>query len=305
VRLLTFTESAKPSSKPRIGVLRDDGRRVVDLGAAALSANLTLPFDSAEMVELIAAGPDALRLVADLGARPGNDLALSDLTLYAPIPKPRKNVFCVGWNYLEHFEEGAAIRKHVAEMPAYPTFFTKAPTTVIGPYDGVPFFTNLSSQLDWEVEMCLVIGAGGRDISEADAMRHVFGYAVLNDVSWRDIQRRHGQQWFKGKSVDATCPWGPWITTADQVDPANLKLTCRVNGEVKQHGSTAQMYFKIPRIIAELSAGLTLEPGDLIATGTPPGVGHARTPPEFMKVGDILETEVESLGSLRNTIVAL
>jgi 2-keto-4-pentenoate hydratase/2-oxohepta-3-ene-1,7-dioic acid hydratase in catechol pathway len=174
---------------------------------------------------------------------------------------------------------------------------------VTGPYDAIPFDPEINKTFDWEAELGVIIGRGGKNIAEADAMKHVFGYTVINDVSVRYIQRQHGGQWFKGKSVDGTCPMGPWIATADEVpDPQNLRITSRVNGATKQDSNTSYMYFKVPRIIAELSYGLTLEPGDIISTGTPAGVGHARTPPEFMTAGDTLETEVAGLGSLRNRI---
>ena len=203
-----------------------------------------------------------------------------------------------------HFAEGAKARPQVQEMPQHPTFFTKGPTTVTGPCDPVPLHAGVTEKLDWEVELGVIIGRGGRNIAEADAMKQVFGYTVINDVSAREVQRQHGQQWFKGKSLDGSCPMGPWIVTADEVpDPHVLRVTCRVNGVTKQDANTRQMYFRIPRIIAELSAGLTLEPGDVISTGTPAGVGHARTPPEFMAPGDLLETEVEGIGLLRNRIV--
>jgi 2-keto-4-pentenoate hydratase/2-oxohepta-3-ene-1,7-dioic acid hydratase in catechol pathway len=212
-------------------------------------------------------------------------------------------VFCVGWNYVEHFKEGEKIRPHVVEMPAHPTFFSKTPTTVIGPYDPIPYDPKITDKLDWEAELGVIIGPGGVNISEADAMKHVFGYTVINDVSGRDIQRQHGQQWFKGKSLDGTCPIGPWIVTADEVpNPDDLAIGCKLNGVAKQESNTSYMYFKIPRIIAELSHGMTLEPGDIISSGTPAGVGHARTPPEFMKDGDVLETEVAGVGVLRNRI---
>jgi 2-keto-4-pentenoate hydratase/2-oxohepta-3-ene-1,7-dioic acid hydratase in catechol pathway len=224
--------------------------------------------------------------------------------LHAPIPRPRKNVFCVGWNYLDHFNEGAAARPHQQEMPAHPAFFSKQPLTVNAPYGNVPAHGGVTEKLDWEVELALVIGPGGSNIKEANAMKHVFGYMVANDVSAREVQRHHGQQWFRGKSLDGHAPMGPWIVTADEVaDPNNLNLQCRVNGVVKQSSNTKHLYFKLPRIIAELSAGITLEPGDIILTGTPSGVGHARVPPEFMKPGDVMETEVEGIGLLRNKIV--
>ena len=181
-------------------------------------------------------------------------------------------------------------------------FFSKAPTTVTGPYDTVPFHAHVSTQCDWEVELGVIIGPGGIDITQDDAMRHVWGYTVVNDVSWRDLQRRHGGQWHKGKSLDGSCPMGPWIVTADSIDHANLAVACRVNGVTKQESNTKHMYFKVPRLIADLSAGTTLEAGDIISTGTPEGVGFARTPAEFMKPGDLLETEIQGIGVMRNPI---
>ena len=279
-------------------LVRNDSE-VVDL--AALGGNP--PFDPRDMVSLIAAGSRSLQWIRDHAARAASAVKLADVTLLAPIPRPRKNVFCVGWNYLEHFKEGEKIRPHVAEMPTHPTFFSKTPTTVIGPYDTIPYDPKITDKLDWEAELGVIIGPGGVNISEADAMQHVFGYTVINDVSGRDIQRQHGQQWFKGKSLDGTCPMGPWIVTADEVPNADgLAIGCKLNGVAKQDSNTSYMYFKIPRIIAELSHGMTLEAGDVISSGTPAGVGHARTPPEFMKHGDVLETEVAGVGMLRNRV---
>jgi 2-keto-4-pentenoate hydratase/2-oxohepta-3-ene-1,7-dioic acid hydratase in catechol pathway len=301
LRLVTFSEAPRKAAK--IGVIAKDGG-IIDLARAAKRARVALPFAAHDMIELIAAGRTGLAAVkkAVRGIMTG-DHALDRVVLGAPIPRPRKNIFCVGWNYLAHFEEGAKARPHVQEMPAHPAFFSKVPTTVNGPYDPIPAHAGVTEKLDWEVELGVVIGKAGINIAEADAMRHVFGYTVINDVSAREVQRQHGQQWFKGKSLDGTCPMGPWIVTADEVpNPDELHIVCRVNGAVKQESDTSYMYFKIPRLIAELSAGLTLEPGDLISTGTPAGVGHARTPPEFMKAGDILETEIVGLGLLRNRI---
>ena len=301
MRLLTFRP--KRGGKARLGMLLADGN-VLDIGEAARRARQRLPFEPGDMLSLVASGRTGLAALRKLErARGVKALALGSLRMLAPIPRPRKNVFCVGWNYLEHFEEGARARPHVQDMPAHPAFFTKAPSTVNGPYDAIPLHAGVTEKLDWEVELGVVIGRGGRDIPEADAMKHVYGYCVINDVSAREVQRQHGQQWFKGKSLDGTCPMGPWIVTADEVsDPQALRVTCRLNGVVKQDSNTRHMYFRIPRIIAELTAGLTLEPGDVISTGTPAGVGHARTPPEFMHAGDILETEVEGIGTLRNRI---
>ena len=255
-----------------------------------------------DMIALIASGRAGLSKIAK-SMKKGKGIALSSVRVLAPIPRPRKNVFCVGWNYLEHFEEGAKARPNVVEIPKHPTFFTKSPLAVNGPYDRIPLHAGVTEKVDWEVELGVIIGRGGVNIKEADAMKHVFGYTVINDVSAREVQRRHGQQWFKGKSLDGHCPMGPWIVTADKVkDWWDLRVVTRVNGVVKQDSNTRHMYFKIPRIIAELSAGLTLEPGDIISTGTPAGVGHARTPPEFLKAGDILETEIAGIGLLRNRI---
>ncbi|MGE5523748.1 MAG: fumarylacetoacetate hydrolase family protein [Rhodospirillaceae bacterium] len=295
MRLVTYRSSA--SDRARIGVVRN-GKEVLDLSGAG-----NAPFNTGDMLSLIEAGPAALAWVKDAVAKATQALPLDGVRLLAPIPRPRKNVFCVGWNYTEHFEEGKKARPHVQEMPLHPAFFTKAPTAVNGPYDSVPTHAGVTEKLDWEVELAVVIGTGGINIKEADATKHIFGYTVANDVSAREVQRQHGQQWFKGKSLDGHLPMGPWIATADEIpDPNDLRITCRVNGVAKQDSNTSYMYFKIPRIIAELSAGLTLEPGDIILTGTPAGVGHARTPPEFMKQGDVMETEIAGLGLLRNTI---
>ena len=303
MKLVTYSTGKRSPAK--IGVIAADGS-VIDLETAAKKARVKLPFGADDMVALVAAGRAGLALVkkAVAGIKSGHH-AMNKVTLHAPIPRPRKNVFCVGWNYVEHFEEGAKARPHVQELPKHPAFFTKQPLTVNGPYAEVPRHPGVTEKLDWEVELAIVIGKGGRNISEADAMKHIYGYMIANDVSAREVQRQHGQQWFKGKSLDGHCPMGPWLTTADEVkDPQKLHITCRLNGVTKQDSNTSYMYFKIPRLIAELSAGLTLEPGDLFLTGTPAGVGHARNPPEFMQPGDLLETEVEGLGLLRNHIAA-
>jgi len=287
MRLLTFA-AKKKGATPRVGVMSGPGHL----------REVKVP----DMISLIAAGRAGM-LKAKNSLKKGKDIPLSSVHVLAPIPRPRKNVFCVGWNYVEHFEEGAKARPSVVELPSHPTFFTKAPTTVNGPCDRIPLHAGVTEKVDWEVELGVIVGRGGINIKEADAMKHVFGYTVINDVSAREIQRRHGQQWFKGKSLDGHCPMGPWIVTADQVkDWWDLRVVTRVNGVIKQDSNTRHMYFKIPRIIAELSAGTTLEPGDIISTGTPAGVGHARTPPEFLKAGDVLETEIAGIGLLKNKI---
>jgi 2-keto-4-pentenoate hydratase/2-oxohepta-3-ene-1,7-dioic acid hydratase in catechol pathway len=295
MKLATF--SPLPSGNPRPGLVIE-GKRIVDIPSA-----LGADEDTATMLGLIRAGAPMLERLRDLASKPPvGPIALADVKLHAPIPRPAKNVFCVGWNYLPHFEEGAKKLQEDRKLPEWPVFFSKTPTTVIGPYDTVPFHSHVSTQCDWEVELGVIIGPGGRDIAQADAMGHVWGYTVVNDVSWRDLQRRHGGQWHKGKSLDGSCPMGPWIVTADSLDPGALDIACRVNGVTKQESNTKHMYFKLPRLITDLSAGQTLEAGDIISTGTPEGVGFARTPAEFMKPGDLLETEIGGIGVMRNPI---
>ena len=274
---------------------------ILDIVAEARARASSLPVST--MLDIIAGGDGVMSLLREIEATPkSTPILLNKALLKAPIPRTSKNVFCVGWNYLEHFEEGGAKLEDKRELPTWPVFFSKAPTAINGPFDTIPFDANVSTQLDWEVELGVIIGKAGKNISEADAMSHIFGYTVINDVTWRDIQRRHGGQWDKGKSLDGTCPMGPCIVTADAVDPNNLNLECRVSGVVKQKSNTKHLYFKIPRLIHDLSVGQTLEPGDVISSGTPEGVGFARTPPEFMKSGDLLETGIEGIGTMRNPI---
>jgi 2-keto-4-pentenoate hydratase/2-oxohepta-3-ene-1,7-dioic acid hydratase in catechol pathway len=300
MKLVTFVPSG--GGTPRVGVVKN-ADRIVDLADAAAHTGSVAPFDCGDMVSLVASGQNGLAFCRKMAEAVTRDVALGEVKLLAPIPHPRKNVFCVGWNYLEHFKEGGNIRTQAKEMPDHPTFFTKVTTAVNGPYDDILLDPQVTRMLDWEVELAVVFGPGGRSIAEADAMQHIFGYTVANDVSAREIQRQHGQQWFKGKSIDGTCPMGPWIVTADEIDPSDLHILCRINGVVKQDSYTRNMYFKLPRLLAELSLGLTIEAGDIFLTGTPEGVGYARTPPEFMQKGDLLETEIEGIGVMRNRIV--
>ena len=264
------------------------------------------PIPGISLLELIARGGAGLELARQALAAPARE-ALAALRLLAPIPEPRRNVFCLGWNYAEHSREAAAARagglKPEVKLPDRPIFFTKATTAVTGPGGPIPLHAGTTAQLDWEVELGVVIGRGGRDIPRGEAMAHVFGYTVINDVSAREVQILHGKQFFKGKSLDGTCPMGPWVVTADEVpDPHALSLSCRVNGVEKQSGNTADFIFDIPAILEWLSAGMTLLPGDIIATGTPAGVGFARTPPEFLQAGDLLSSEIQGVGLLENTV---
>ena len=231
----------------------------------------------------------------------GSPLDLAGVRLRAPL-RPHKNAFCVGRNYLGHAEEISKARGVPLKLPEVPTFFTKAPTAIADPDATLHLDGSLSQQYDWEAELAVVIGKRCRDVSESEAPQAIFGYTALNDVTARDLQAAH-HQWFKGKSLDQTCPIGPWIVTADELgDPQNVDVSLRLNGEVKQHASTSQMIFNVAKIVASLSRGLTLEPGDVIATGTPDGVGFARTPPEFLADGDVMEVEIDGIGILRNRV---
>ncbi|MFJ3048165.1 fumarylacetoacetate hydrolase family protein [Herbaspirillum chlorophenolicum] len=304
MRLATATIAG---GAPTVIVVLDDGR-IVDLKSAAQRQNVALGFDGASMLALVASGNAGLaqvKAVADRAAQDAGLPSLGQASLMSPIPRPDRNIYCVGWNYLDHFEEGKNARadKVVQTLPDHPVFFSKATHTMNGPFDPIPHDITNSNTTDWEAELAVVIGQRGRNIQEADAMDYVFGYAAYNDTTSREIQqKRHGGQWFKGKSLDGHGPMGPWIVTAAGVKLDDVRVICRVNGVEKQNASYRQMYFKIPRIIAELSRGMTLEAGDIIATGTPSGVGFARTPPEFLKPGDMLETEITGVGIIRNPI---
>ncbi len=231
----------------------------------------------------------------------GELVPLTGVTLEAPL-RPSRNVFCVGRNYLEHAKEGARALGRELKLPDVPTFFTKAPSAIAAPDAVLHLQADVSPEYDFEAELAVIIGVRCKNVREEDAMHVIFGYSAFNDITARDVQRAHGQ-WFKGKSLDDTAPLGPWIVSADEIpDPQSLAIAFRLNGVEKQRSTTANMIFRIPRLIAELSRGMTLEPGDVIATGTPEGVGFARTPPEFLRSGDVMEVEIEGIGILRNTV---
>jgi 2-keto-4-pentenoate hydratase/2-oxohepta-3-ene-1,7-dioic acid hydratase in catechol pathway len=283
---------------PRLGVLSGD--RMLD--TTMLPVGAWHPPTS--VLDLIQQGPDAWARMGELvnQVSPATGHPITSVRWHAPIPRPGKNVFCLGRNYVAHAEEAARGRGQEVKIPTIPVIFTKAPTSISGPFDDIAVDRSVTQQVDWEVELGAVIGKTARDISRADALQHVFGYTVINDVSARDLQQQH-MQWFKGKSLDGFCPMGPCIVTADEFgDPQSKRLQLRVNGATKQDATTASMIFPVDVIIEWLSKGLTLEAGDIIATGTPEGVGMGRTPQEFLTHGDVLETEVEGIGTLRNRI---
>jgi 2-keto-4-pentenoate hydratase/2-oxohepta-3-ene-1,7-dioic acid hydratase in catechol pathway len=300
MRLLMFDEGAGR----RLGVLRAGGEEVVDLTALAAAEGAQAP---ADLLALIDQGDEGLARVAALLELPGASAGpavrpLAGLRLLAPLGPPRGNVLAIGRNYAKHAAEGARVRGGEVEPP---TIFTKAITTIAGPHADVPIDPVVSEQIDWEVELGVVIGRGGINISKERALDHVFGYTVINDVTARDIQRGWGGQFFKGKSLDGSCPSGPWVVTRDEVpDPQRLRLRLSVNGTVKQDANTADMIYPVDALISWLSTGMTLLPGSLIATGTPDGVGFARQPPEFLRPGDLMEAEVEGIGTLSNRMVA-
>jgi len=238
---------------------------------------------------------------AGLNGKLDEAIVPAGLTVFVnPLHGQRKNIFCVGRNYLDHVAEGDRVRGEETRLPEWPTFFTKPATAFTGPDHTIYIPAKISGHMDYEVELGVVIGKGGRDIRPEDAVDHVFGYTIVNDISARDIQKRHGQ-WFKGKSLDASCPIGPWVVHKDEIpDPHALDISLLLNGEVRQQANTSQMIFKIPEIIASLSEGMTLETGDLIATGTPAGVGFAMTPPRYLTQGDRMRCEIQGIGRMSN-----
>ena len=292
MKLLMFRNHANAADydgQRRLGALRPGHEdEVVDLSEVAT-----------DVLAVIDAGERGLAQAHGAAADAKRGIPLSEVTLLAPIDSPRGNIIAMGRNYQKHAEE-TAMDGDVKP----PTIFTKAITSITGPYDDIVIDPSISNKLDWEVELGVVIGKPGANITRRDAMDHVFGYFVLNDVSARDIQNGWGGQFFKGKSLDRSCPTGPWVVTKDEVpDPGKLALRLTLNGVVKQDSNTEDMIHPVDAIIEWSSMGMTLLAGALIATGTPDGVGFARTPPEYLKAGDVMETEVAGIGVLRNRIV--
>jgi len=293
--LVTFADGAGS----RIGVLDAARGELVDLAQAAPG----LPPDMPGLIALGEAGlAEARRALASGGAR----RPLAQVRLLAPLPRPARNILCVGKNYRDHVQEVQSIAAGGAAppdaLPAAPIFFTKATTTVIGPGEPIPASSDPTQSVDYEGELAVVIGPGGRGIAAADALRHVFGYTILNDVTSRRLQGRH-QQWFLGKSLDGFCPLGPAILTADAVpDVRQLRVQTRVNGELRQDGALSELIFDIPTLIETLSQCMTLEPGDLLATGTPAGVGMGFKPARYLKPGDRVAITIEPIGTLENPV---
>ncbi len=278
----------------RLGALAGDG--LVDLHRASRGA---LP---ADLISFITEGEAALGLAREVAAttRPA---PLDGIRLGPPIPYPRRNVFAVGRNYTEHIAESARGRGIDIPTPERAVFFTKPASSLIGPDDDIELDPAATSQLDYEVELTVVVGRRGRNLSPRQALDHVFGYTVGNDVSARDAQSAH-VQWFKGKSLDRTSAIGPCVLPASDLDAGDLRLTLSVNGEKRQDSRTSLMIFSVGEILSQLSLGMTLQPGDLVMTGTPAGIGHRMSPPRYLTPGDLVEAHIEDIGTLRNRVVS-
>ncbi|MBJ3778256.1 fumarylacetoacetate hydrolase family protein [Acuticoccus mangrovi] len=291
MKLVTFTRNGTLA----IGAL--DGEEVIDFTA------LDVPRD---MLGFIAAGEAALEAVKQgAGAAPRHPLA--SVTLIAPIPRPHRNIMCVGKNYHAHateFAQSGFDASAAEDIPAHPVIFSKLPSTVSNPGDPIDVSLDPTGSVDYEGELAVVIGTGGRGITKADALGHVYGYTIVNDVTSRELQKKH-RQWLIGKSLDGFCPMGPTLVTADEVpDPTALQLITDVNGERRQDAPVSDLIFDIPTLIETLSAGITLEAGDIIATGTAAGVGIGFTPPKYLKAGDRVAITIEPIGRLENPVVA-
>jgi 2-keto-4-pentenoate hydratase/2-oxohepta-3-ene-1,7-dioic acid hydratase in catechol pathway len=295
MHLITFSDS----NGQRIGVLDRKTNKVVDLAAA-------VPELPKEMVAFIAMGDAGLKRAREAFGGGKCMIDVSTITIDAPIPRPRKNIMCVGKNYHEHAKEfhdsGFDASAGANAVPEEPVIFTKAPTSVIGTGEPIPSYLDTTNSLDYEGELTVVIGRGGRGITKARALDHVYGYTIINDATARTLQHRH-KQWFLGKSIDGFCPMGPTIVTANEIpDPTKLHLLTHVNGEKRQDAMVSDLIFDIPTLIETLSATMTLEPGDLIATGTCAGVGIGFKPPKYLKKGDVVTITIEPIGVLENPV---
>lgn len=289
----------------RIGLQRDGS--VIDIARLGEAFDLAFP---STMLEFIDLGPAALEAVAhimgdaSITGLVGCAVPEGNVTVLAPIPRPRKNIFGIGLNYTEHVAESARALDTSDQLPKQPVIFSKPPTAVVSWNDPIRHNAAVTQQLDWETELAVIIGQTARSVSEADALNYVFGYTVINDVSARDCRR--AGQWIVSKGQDSFAPMGPCIVTRDEIaDPNQLHLWTKVNGVEKQNGNTKFMLFNVNQLIADISSVMTLEPGDIIATGTPAGVGAGRDPQEFMWPGDVVECHVEGIGTLRNSIIAV
>lgn len=303
MRLITYRSDITAAA--RLGAIV--GNQVVDLARLAEEQGQYLPDNMLDFIDL---GPQGVRSGTDLleayqGHFPaGTVWPVQNVKILAPIPRPRKNIFGIGLNYVEHVAESSRTLDTSKELPKEPVIFSKPPTTVIGPDDAIEHNAKITQQLDWEVELAVIIGTRAKRVSEADALDYVFGYSLMIDMSARDCRR--AGQWIYSKGQDTYAPFGPCIVTADEIpDPHSLNLSLKVNGVTKQDSNTRHMLFNVNALIADISKGITLEPGDIIATGTPEGVGAGRSPQEWVWPGDVIEAYVEKIGELRHPVVAV
>nr|WP_249789062.1 fumarylacetoacetate hydrolase family protein [Bradyrhizobium sp. BRP19] len=301
--MITFR--ANPADKSKLGVVI--GGTVLDVGGLGAASGIPLADDMLAFIDQGPAALGALRKIVDDTERAlpvGAALPIENVRVLAPILRPRKNIFGIGLNYIEHVAESSRTLNTSKELPKQPVIFSKPPTTVIGPGDAVHHDAKITKQLDWEVELAVIIGRTARRVRAEDALSYVFGYSVLIDISARD-NRRAGQ-WIYSKGQDTFAPFGPAIVTTDDIpDPHVLDLSLSVNGVEKQNSNTRHMLFNVNALISDISQGITLEPGDIIATGTPDGVGAGRDPQEWLRPGDVIEAEVGGIGRLRNPVVAI
>nr|ELR5113796.1 fumarylacetoacetate hydrolase family protein [Providencia stuartii] len=303
MRLITYRSDITAAA--RLGAIV--GNQVVDLARLAEEQGQYLPDNMLDFIDL---GPQGVRSGTDLleayqGHFPaGTAWPVQNVKILAPIPRPRKNIFGIGLNYVEHVAESSRTLDTSKELPKEPVIFSKPPTTVIGPDDAIEHNAKITQQLDWEVELAVIMGTRAKRVLEADALDYVFGYSLMIDMSARDCRR--AGQWIYSKGQDTYAPFGPCIVTADEIpDPHSLNLSLKVNGVTKQDSNTRHMLFNVNALIADISKGITLEPGDIIATGTPEGVGAGRSPQEWVWPGDVIEAYVEKIGELRHPVVAV
>lgn len=283
-------------------------RKNEQIGVGLVSADLqsVSPFDLPAQVRELGALPIIEALAAGTGLPPTlAQIPLSDVQIIAPMPKPRRNIFCVGKNYYAHAKEfaGSGFDSSAAagDIPQVPIFFSKVPESVIGPDATIEIPASVSTAIDYEAELAVIIGQGGKGISAQAAMQHVWGYTIINDVTARDWQSRHSQ-WLMGKSFDTFCPMGPWLVSADEFDGSQTNVRCWVNGELRQNANTTDLIFNIATLIETLSAGITLYPGDIISTGTPVGVGIGFKPPRYLQAGDVVRVEIDGIGTISNPV---
>lgn len=296
MKLVTFSHNDLVS----IGAISDDGVSIIPFNSQDYG-------HSAGMIQFIADGVESMKQAKKLILSEKNKLQVAECSLLAPIPLPQRNIFCVGKNYHEHAKEFAqsgfdSSNVNGTDIPSHPVVFTKAPSSVIAHGQPIPGYLDPCNSVDYEGELAVVIGSGGRSIRKEDALSHIFGYTIVNDVTARELQAKH-KQWFLGKSIDGFCPMGPALVTADEIlDPTKLQLQTFVNDELRQNASVADLIFDIPTLIATISAGITLKAGDIIATGTPAGVGIGFKPPRYLQTGDHVSIRISGIGTLENTV---